>query len=700
MLFSILVAFFQFGIAQENELKVIKPHWVQFTEGKNALYNHLASEAFELLDKREKELLKINDLAGWKQRQNIVKDKFMDIVGPFPEKNPLNAKITRKIDKEGYRIEHIVFESQPNFYVSSSLFIPDDIKGKAPAIIYCSGHHILAYRNATYQHVILNLVKKGFIVFALDPVGQGERLEYFDEEDHSSTIGGPTKQHSYPGAQAFMAGTSMAKYMIWDGIRAVDYLLTRPEVDKDRIGITGRSGGGTQSSYIAAFDERIYASAPENYITTFKRLWYTHGPQDAEQNLYSAIQSGLDLPDLLTVRAPKPNMMITTTSDIFNIEGAREAAEEIQRIYSAYGQSENFLKVEDDAGHASTLKNREAMYSFFQEHLQLPGNANDEGVDTLSQEELQVSPTGQVLSSYDGLRTEDLNQQYLKEQENKIKPSLEDLEKTVRDLSGYQNPDHLAETMLVGRIQRDGYVIEKHLMKGEGDYWIPYLLMKPEKETKTAVLYLDPEGKQTDAGKNSDMEALVRGGAMVLAPDLLNTGEMGNGDFTGDANFNGHSYNFWFGGILINRSIVGIHAGDANRLVKVLQEKEGATQIKGLAKGQMTSVLLHAAVFNPALKALALVNPMGSFKSVVEDPNYQPADVAYTVAGALPRYDLPVLLEHLSDRSPMILGNTHGEKEPAISIEGFQGDRGKNTNRIKAGTDEERRTYLMEWVGQ
>ncbi|MEX0882932.1 MAG: xylan esterase, partial [Cyclobacteriaceae bacterium] len=344
---------------------------------------------------------------------------------------------------------------------------------------------------------------------------------------------------------------------------------------------------------------------------------------------------------------------------------AREAAEEIKRSYAAYGQSGNFLKVEDDAGHASTLKNREAMYAFFQEHLKLAGISKDERVDTLSQEELQVSPTGQVLSSYNGLRTEDLNQQYLEDKEKNLKPSDKDLEKTVRDLSGYQSPDHLAETMLVGRIQREGYVIEKHLMKGEGEYWIPYLLLKPEKETNRAVLYLDPEGKETDAAKNSDMETLVRGGAMVLAPDLLNIGEMGNGDFIGDANFNGHSYNLWFGGILIDRSIVGIHAGDANRLVNVLQEKEGVTQIKGLAKGQMASVLLHAAIFNPAIEALALLNPMGSFKSVVEDPNYQPADVAYTVAGALPRYDLPDLLEHLSDRKPMILENTKENREPA-----------------------------------
>ena len=121
----------------------------------------------------------------------------------------------------------------------------------------------------------MNLVRKNFLVFAFDPVGQGERLEYYNPETKKSIVGGPTTEHSYPGTQAFITGSSQARYMIWDGIRAVDYLLSRKEVDPERIGITGRSGGGTQSAYIAAMDERIYAAAPECYITNFTRLFQT-----------------------------------------------------------------------------------------------------------------------------------------------------------------------------------------------------------------------------------------------------------------------------------------------------------------------------------------------------------------------------------------------------------------------------------------
>src|SRR5690606_38076423 len=308
---------------------------------------------------RRKRRAGLQSLEDWQQRQQEIKRKFEKVLGPFPEKTPLKPQITKRIEKEDFTVEHILYESQPGFYVTSSLYLPKGKRGKLPAIIYCSGHAPEGYRSDTYQHVIQNLVNKGFAVFAFDPVGQGERLEYPAEEAGKSHLGGPTKEHSYPGAQAFISGRSQAWFMIWDGIRAVDYLLTRKEIDPQRIGITGRSGGGTQASYIAALDDRIYAAAPENYITSFKRLIETNGPQDAEQNLLHGIAEGLDHADLLALRAPKPTLMITTTRDIFNIQGARETFKEVARIYEAYDKVEHFTMVEDDAAHASTLKNRE-----------------------------------------------------------------------------------------------------------------------------------------------------------------------------------------------------------------------------------------------------------------------------------------------------------------------------------------------------
>ncbi len=383
-LLLLLVSCLPFSARAQDDLDVIhgKNQWLQYTDAKNALYQHFSKEAFDHLQKRKQYVAQTQTQEQWKQRQEWIKRSLHEVVGTFPARTPLNARVVRTITMDGYRVEHVLFESRPGFYVTSSLYVPGTLrkKEKAPAIIYCSGHATEGYRSDVYQHVILNLVKKGFIVFAFDPVGQGERLEYFDPATNKSRAGGPTSEHSYPGSQAFITGSSQANYMIWDGIRAVDYLLTRKEVDASRIGITGRSGGGTQSAYIAAFDDRIHAVAPENYITNFTRLLESIGPQDAEQNFARAISEGLDHGDLLIVRAPKPALMITTTRDMFSIQGARETADEVSRVYESFGSQSAFGMVEDDAPHASTKKNREAMYAFFREHLKNPGQTTDEQI--------------------------------------------------------------------------------------------------------------------------------------------------------------------------------------------------------------------------------------------------------------------------------------------------------------------------------
>src|SRR5690606_8342841 len=150
--------------------------------------------------------------------------------------------------KEGYTVEKLYYESRPGYYVTAAMFIPDQRQGKAPAIIFCSGHSDNGFRAEAYQHIMLNYVMKGFIVLAFDPTGQGERIQYAG----TALKKGAVNEHSYGGVQSFVSGLPPANYFIWDGIRTVDYLLTRKEVDPTRIGIAGRSGGGTQSAYIAA----------------------------------------------------------------------------------------------------------------------------------------------------------------------------------------------------------------------------------------------------------------------------------------------------------------------------------------------------------------------------------------------------------------------------------------------------------------
>src|ERR1035437_7914544 len=190
----------------QNELDVIRNNWLQYSDAPNSLYHFLIGEAFEMLDSRAGEIAKIKTNEELLQRQAKVRQTIWEVLGQFPEKTPLNAKITGTVKKNGYRIESIIYESLPGFYVTASLFIPENVKKPAPAILFCSGHSAGAYRLPLYQLPLLNLVKKGFIVLAFDPIGQGERLQYFNPETGESTIGSSSEEHSYASIQVYLTG--------------------------------------------------------------------------------------------------------------------------------------------------------------------------------------------------------------------------------------------------------------------------------------------------------------------------------------------------------------------------------------------------------------------------------------------------------------------------------------------------------------
>ena len=706
-----------------NELDVIHSSgaggkdniWIEFSDAPNSLYHYISGQAYPLLDKRAGVVAGLHTLADWQKRQEWLRNTLKEVVGYFPQKTPLNAKITRTINKDGFTVEHIVYESKPGFYVTYSIFIPDGLKGKAPVVIYCSGHSGNGYRG--YQTQILNLVKKGFIVFAFDPVNQGERLEYYDPQTNMPKSGGSDSWHSYSGVQALITGSSQVMYMMWDGIRAVDYVLTRSEVDPARIGITGRSGGGTQSAWIAALDERIYAAAPESYITNFTGLFRGPGPQDAEQEPVNGIIRGIDLADLLLVRAPKPTLIIATTGDYFGIHGFRESAKEASGIYKAYDKEANFDRAEDILPrHWATPKNREAMYAFFQKSLNNPGNSKEEKVEPLSKEEMQVTKTGQVYTSFGGETVFSLNCKESEKLVTKLQSSRNDLTRhlsgvlnSAKKLSGYQEPLVFHEPVFTGSIPRETYVIEKYFVKGGGDYIIPYLLMIPDKPNNKALIYLHPSGKSAEASVGGEMEWFVRNGFTVLAPDMIGVGEMGPGDFRGDSYIEGVSYNVWFCSMLIGRSIVWIRAGDVVRLTRLLKKNSGISEVYGFARKEMAPVLLYAAAFDPAITRIALIEPYSSYQSIVMNRFYNPRFVYSTVPGALKAYDLPDLAASLAPRKLMMAGVTDGygkntdiesiNKDLAIIKIAYQNKKADGQLNIVSLTPTEKPyDIFMEWI--
>jgi len=653
---------------QAQEDLALFDYWKYYSDAENTLYKHFSEKAFTHLVQRKEQIAKLSTKADWEERQRWVKEKLMDLLGPLPQKTPLNAKVTGTLEREDFRVEKVLFESIPGYYVTAGLFIPKNRKGKSPAIIYASGHASQGFRSEAYQHIIINLVKKGFIVLAFDPVGQGERFQYFDPESGKARFS-PTKEHSYPGAQCYLAGYSPTHYFVWDGMRAVDYLLTRPEVDPDRIGMTGRSGGGTQTAYTAAVDDRILAAAPECFITSMEYILKTIGPQDAEQNLTRMLVEGLDHADLLTVRAPKPTLMLTTTRDFFSIQGARETFAEVKMAYEKLLAKEAIQMVEDDEGHASTQKNREAMYAFFQKNLGLAGDPTDLEVETFKEEALWVTKTGQVATSLQGETLFSLNKKHVEQLEIELQQQrqqathIAELGNHVKTQAGIVLPEGPGKLLFSGRYVKENYILEKYLLAGTGDYMLPGALYIPtQKRSEQLVLLLD--GNSLSETPDTLLHLLLKDGHSVFRTDLPGLGLLGPGYLRGDAYIDGVSLNQWFAGILVGESIVGLRASDILKWVATLKHHfEEYKRVSAIAGGSLASELLHAAVADKGIDQLFLWKPMLSYAAIASTKDYPTSWIYSTVAGALTSYDLPDLMAAIAPRKLWLMNPQLTAKE-------------------------------------
>jgi hypothetical protein len=352
-----------------------------------------------------------------------------------------------------------------------------------------------------------------------------------------------------------------------------------------------------------------------------------------------------------------------------------ETCAEVKKAYEALGKEENFGMVADDAQHSFTTKNQEALYAFFQKHLNLPGDPTEEEVEVLTEEELTITETGQLSTSLKGKIAFDINRadaeeliQDLENRRENLSHHLVSVKHAARELSGFIPPDRAPEVVFTGAYQRDGYSVRKYMLSGEGDYVIPTILMVPDEDGKhPAAIYVRPDGKAVQAGEGGEMEQLVKKGYIVLAPDLIGIGETGPGVFKGDAYIDNVSYNVWFAAILIGRSIVGVRAGDIVRAAKYLESREDVDHrdISIIAYGEMCPVALHAAAFEDGISKVALVEPLISYRSIVMNRYYDARLTHATVAGALTAYDLPDLAACISPRKLLMVNVTDQSKNRA-----------------------------------
>jgi cephalosporin-C deacetylase-like acetyl esterase len=672
------------GAAQEENLDVFH-QWVLQNNPGSMLIHDLIRQANDHYGRRDTAIANLNSKQDWLMRQALVREKLSALLGPFPEKTPLHVRVTGVLNKHGYRVEKIIYESMPDFYVTGCLFLPEKIEGKVPAVLNVIGHNQEAFRAELYQRLILNLVDKGMIVLAIDPIGQGEHVQYYDPRIDFSSIGYSVIEHCYLGNQCFLSGIAPCRYFIWDGIRGIDYLLTREEVDPERIGVTGFSGGGTVSAYIAAYDDRVKVSVPCSWSTASRRQLETKGVQDAETVFIRGVAEGITFEDLLEVRAPKPSLMTFVSRDQYlSIQGARESYREAKKAYDAFGLEQNLELIEDDFEHWMTPKIRSGIYSFFMKHFELTGDPAEKDVSIIPAGELVVTATGQISNSLGGDMVFDVNKRETEKLISELERSRNDLDRHLdlvrekaRQLSGFTGTrDRTSEPFLNGRYRGDGYTVAKYAIRGEGDHVIPLLLFVPDgrEEKHPALVYLHPEGKAAEAWPGGEIEKLVRGGYIVAAVDPAGMGETRN---TATRAL-GPGYT----ALLIGRSIVGMQADDIVRTVDYLKGRADVDghSIGAVAVGVMCLPLMHAAALDTAIHHVTLIASLISYRCVAMHRYYQiglieregggtghPYEVEFNwgIAGVLQGYDLPDLIGCMAPRKLILADLRDHRLKPA-----------------------------------
>ena len=620
------------------------------------LRDHFRRRAHAALDRRLEvyESLKTPEqVLAW---QRDMRGRFVEILGGFPRRSPLMARTVSQFERDGYRVENVIYESQPGFPVTANLYLPKTA-APYPAVLFPCGHTPSGKAAGVYQKACILLARNGIAALIYDPVGQGERKQVLkhDESGHPTSEGefGPTGDHNVTGIAPILLGRGLATYRIHDGRRSIDYLQSRDDIIPNRIGCTGNSGGGLLTSYLMAIDSRIVAAAPGNFVTTTRIKNDRPGPGDAEQNIFAQIRYGLDHPDYAILRAPKPTLILAATQDFVPIEGSWIAFRQIKRVYSRLGFSERVDLAEADAKHGYNSKLRVAMTRWMRRWLLGKDDAVVEPEDVATEPEanLRCTAKGQVLlhgakSLFDLYKEEE---QWLLPKRTSQWDSLSDeaRRELVRQTAGIRPVDELDEPQVIrlAPVVTDGGQIER-LILVVNDLTLPALLFRPSENSKRFVIYLHGDGKHVAAGADGDLRKLMQDGATVLAIDVSGIGEtaMRPWRFGSLSGVLGPNTAEFFVAYMLGESFVGMRAEEILIAARWLQRHLQLDEPVDLkAVGELTVPALHAAVVEPTLfRNVELKSGLVNWSSVIHTALTK-RQLANTVHGALRNYDLPDL---------------------------------------------------------
>ncbi len=582
----------------------------------------------------------------------FVRAKIQESFGPWPEKTPLNPHITGIIDRDTYVIEKVVFESRPQFFVTANLYIPRGRKLPLPGVIGSCGHSHNGKAAAAYQSFAQGLARLGFVVLIFDPIGQGERLQYPD--DHlKSRVGAGVGEHLLAGNQQSLIGEFFGSWRAWDGLRALDYLLSRPEVDPRQVGVTGNSGGGTMTTWLAGIDPRWNMAAPSCFVTTFRRNLENELPADTEQCPPKVLALGLDHADFLAALAPKPVIILAQEKDYFDVRGSQEAFARLQEIYSLLGAPDNVRLFIGPQEHGYSVENRTAMYQFFQQAVGKNSQGAEPEILLEKDETLACLPRGQVADipsqtvfGFTKTKSEALRTERNPLSADELPQALTGLLKLpprngppryriFRPLTGRKYP--LAHATQYGIETEPGILA---LVTRLSDR--PHVSRPPRTEGK-CLLYVAHQSADAELRDEPLLRELIQvePASTLFAMDVRGIGDS-QPDTCGKDTFlkpYGSDYFYAAHALMLDRPYPGMRTHDVLTVLDWLTDV-GYAEIHLIARGWGAIPGTFAAVLSPQVTQVTLKHALTSYAEIAEMENYA-WPLSSFVPGILQKCDLP-----------------------------------------------------------
>jgi len=580
-----------------------------------------------------------------------VRSKIAQCFGPWPQKTPLNARITGVIERDAYKIEKVIFDSRPGFPVTANLYIPKGRQFPLPGIVGTCGHGDPAKATPIYQSFAQGLARQGYVVLIFDPIGQGERVQLLSRElKPLHGIGVP--EHNYTGRQMVLNGEHLSSWFTWDCIRCVDYLLSRPEVDPKHIGVTGNSGGGTQATWLCGADPRLTMAAPSCFVVGFEQNLKNELPADIEQCPPGAISLGLDHLDFIAAMAPKPVILLAQEKDFFDVRGGEKNYAELKKLYKLLGAEENIQFFAGPEYHGFSKHNREAMYSWFNKVTKVSALQSEPALTLEEEKLLWCTPNGQIGESNPQTLSGYTREFAKRNKAERKQPKGDDLKEKIRTLlklsplSGV--PSYSILRPLAGR-QFPKKFAANYLVETEAGITIPVyrlsdteLLSRPPAGIKRAILYVSHLSADDELRKESLIKELIKSEpeSAIYACDVRGTGES-RPNTCGDDFFGSYGNDYFYSAysIMLNSTYTGQKTFDLLRIIEWLKSC-GHTEIHLVGKGWGAIPATFAAVLSDTVKQVSLKNALSSYSDIAENTEFN-WPLSTLIPGVLKQFDLP-----------------------------------------------------------